>query len=192
MKKFLVIIAFILLSPGSSVQAETVRVRALEKFSTERPSDTFRAEVIETEIFENGFILHQGSVISGKVVYVAPPKRGKRDAYFEFLPTSLTYEGITKTAKKPMAIAKVAAYSPVDTKKLVGKAVKTAANLFVKGVSLGISFAQGVAQADDGENRFVSGVEKTYKDSPLSYIEVGDELNIDVGDELVLIIQKIR
>lgn len=192
MKKFLFVIVFILLFMGSNVYAETVRVKALAPFSTQNPSAIFTAEVVETEVFKSGFILYSGSVISGKVVYVAPPKRGKRDAYFEFLPTSFTYEGVTKTAKKPMAIAKVVAYSPIDTKKLAGKAVKTAASLFVKGASLGISFVQGVAQADEGENKIISGVEKTYKDSPLSYIEVGDELNIDVGDELVLIVKKIR
>lgn len=192
MKKFLFVIVFILLFMGTNVQAETVRVRALEKFSTTNPSDTFTAEVVETEVFKNGFVLYSGSLISGKVVYVAPPKRGKRDAYFEFLPTSFTYKGVTKTTKRPMAIARVVAYSPIDTKKLAGKAVKTAASLFVKGASLGISFVQGVAQADEGENRIVSGVERTYKDSPLSYVEVGDELNIDLGDELVLIVKKIR
>lgn len=193
MKKFLKNSFFIVLifcSFSLSAQAKTIKVVALKDFSTEKPSPTFRVQTIQDEVFKNGTVLEKGTVISGVVLKVEKPKRGKRDAYFEFIPTTIFYDGNEKTINKQIVV-KVIAYHSVDSKKMAVYVAKKAADFAVKGASMGISFVQGVAQADEGDNRIKSGFVKTYRDSPLSFIEVGSELNIDVGDTLVLKVEKI-
>ncbi|HNW26741.1 MAG TPA: hypothetical protein PKI94_08140 [Candidatus Gastranaerophilaceae bacterium] len=185
MKRFFLTILFLFVfALSASAKTQTVKVMALSDFSTQNPSPTFRAEIIEGEIFKGDF-LDSGTIVEGRVIRIESPKFGKQNAYFVFLPYVLTQNGKTTTTKEPMAVAKVVGYSPVDTKKLVGKVFKTAANFVVKGASLGISFVEGAAKAQEGD-RFQSGLVNVYNDSPLSYIEPGKELNIEPGDILIL------
>ncbi len=176
---------------SSTAYAENVKVVALSHFSTSDPKPVFHVEVIEPFYLPNGESLPYGTVISGLVTRVEPPKRGKRNAYFEFVPTVIKYNGVKKEFKKPYYGAKVVAYSPIDPINLLDTTTKKVANVAFKGVGFGISFVQGVATAQDGE-RIKSGVIKTYQDSPLSYFEVGRELDIDKGDILILKIKKLK
>lgn len=190
MKKILLTIG-ILFCLTPTVYARTLRVESVQNFSTENPSPTYSVRVLDREEFKNGKVLEPGTVISGQVVKVQNAQRGKRNGYFEFLPSSATYNGETKTAQNPIVIAKVVGYSPMEPKDLALKAVKSAAGFAVKGASQGIAFVEGVAEAQDG-NRLKSGIVNVYKDSPLSFIEVGSELNIKDGDILLLKLKKIR
>jgi len=195
MKKLLLISISIIFFVSLSAQAKTIRVISLDQFSTENPSKTYRVQIIEKEEFKDGTVCEAGTIVTGEVVKVKNAQRGKRDGYFEFIPTSLTFEHNTCQIKKPRVVAKVVGHAPIgsaiSTEKVLENAAKGAAGLIFKGASQGISFVQGVAEAEDGQ-RMKSGFTKLYKDSPLAYIEEGAELKVNPGDLIVLKLKKIK
>lgn len=183
MKKILLLITLLCIS--STANAKTIRAVSLEEFSTIDPSPTYKVQIIEREEFKDGTVYEAGTIISGEVVKVKNATRGKRNGYFEFVPTDLTFNHKTNKIENPNMIAKAVGYAPIDTKDLVEKAALGAVGLMFKGASQGISFVQGIADAEDG-NRLKSGFVNVYKNSPLTYIEEGSELNIKAGDLIVL------
>ena len=185
MKKFYIMLVMTFFLFPAKVFAQDVKVLALERFSTESPSSSFRVQAIEKAEIYPGIYIEEGTIISGCVFRVEGPKRLKRDGFFEILPERFIYKGIDEKISLDNVALRVVDYQPIDTKKLAVRAAKTVSGIFVKGASQGISFAQGVAQAEDGE-RLKSGFVKMYKDSPLVYIEEGDEMVVDVGDILIL------
>ncbi len=190
MKKILLILTCLFFFIGNAANAKSVRVIALEDFSTLNPSETYKVQLLEKEELKDGTIFEAGTIINGQVIKIKNAKRGKRNAYFEFVPTSYTYNHETKTINTPQYYAKVVGYAPVDTKKIVESAAKSTVGFFFKGASQGISFIQGVAQADEGE-RIKSGFTQMYLDSPLTYIEEGAELEVNIGDLIVLIFKRL-
>jgi len=191
MKKFLLIFIFIFFFFVASVQAQTLKVISLDKFSTENPSPICRVQITETTELEDEFFLESGTIISGQIIKTYRPKRGKRDSYFELVPTAITYNDKTLNITNSKFIATVAAYKPVNAGALAGNIAIKAANFVVLGSSELISFTMGATQSQNG-TRIKSGVERMYKDSFVSFIEAGSELNINKGDTLILKIKKIR
>jgi len=191
MKKFLLNLALTLTLLTSGAYAANIKVISLEDFSTENPSTTYTVKTIQPEFLNKKILLETGTVISGSIIKIHEPKRGKRDGYFEFKPISAICNGTTTDLLDSKVFAIVKGYEPLNPKDLVISGGKTAAGFFVKGASEGISLVQGIAQNEEG-NRLKSGVKKVYKDSPLSYIEAGKELNVKAGDVLVLRIKKLK
>lgn len=183
MKKIGLLIIILLLFT-TKVNAQTIKVMAIEKFSTENPSHTYKVQTIEAEELEDGLFLEKGTVISGFVVKIYAPQRGKRDSYFEFHPTSITYNKETINISNSKIFAKVVGYKPLNPEKLVGSVAIKAANFIMLGSSQAISFTLGATQAPRGA-KIKSGLDRMYKDSFVSFIEIGEELNIDVGDVLL-------
>lgn len=184
MKKiYLLISIFLLLTP--KVDAKTIKVMAVEQFSTQNPLSTYKVQAIEAQEMKGGLFLERGTIISGSVMKIYAPQRGKRDSYFEFHPTSITYEGKTINIGESKILAKVVGYKPISPEKLAGSVAIKAANFILLGSSQAISFTLGALHAQNGE-RIKSGLDRMYKDSFVSFIEIGEELNIDVGDILLL------
>ena len=186
---FIIIFIMCLLAP--KVDAKTIKVMAVEKFSTSKPSSTFSVKTVETDELKDGIFVEKGSIISGLVVEIHTAQRGKRDSYFEFHPTSITYRGKTINISNSNIVAKVVGYKPVDPEKLAGNVAIKAANFVLLGSSQVISFTLGAAHAQNGE-RMKLGLDRMYKDSFVSFIEAGKELNIATGDMLLLKIERIH
>lgn len=191
MKKISLIFAFVLFFLTSNAEAKTIKVVSLQYFSTAYPIDTYNVQTLKKADLGNGIVLQVGTIISGQVVKVIPPKRGKRNAYFVFAPTLLTYNGVSRKVEDKEYVAKIIGYTPIDPQKAALYLSKKAADLALKGASLGISFVQGVNEAEEGE-KIKGGIVRVYKDSPLSFIEEGAELNIGIGDTLILKIKNTR
>ena len=195
MKKLLLISMGLIFLITSSAQAKNIQVISMDKFSTAHPSKTYSVQVLEKEEFKDGRVYEAGTIITGKVVKVENARRGKRDGYFEFVPTSLTLENTTYQIKNPNITAKVVGHAPIDSKTttaaLMGNAAKGAVGFIFKGASQGISFVEGIKEAEDGK-RIKSGFTKVYKDSPLSYIEEGAELKVKEGDLILLKFKKLK
>jgi hypothetical protein len=184
------VFAIIFSSMATAVLAETIKVEAMEDFSTATPSTNFRVKILDQCTLPGGTILCAGSILLGQVSDVEHAKRLKQDGYFEFVPTEVTIDGNVQKIENPTVILKVADYVPLNPKQIAGNVAKTAAGYAVKGATQGISFVQGVVQAQNGD-RLKSGLTKVYKDSPLSYIEQGSELSVKVGDILILVVKEI-
>ena len=183
MKKFLIFLSVMLLLT-SFAEAKSIKVLSLQNYSTENPSDTYKIQILEN-INDEDIFFQAGTVITGRVIKIQHAERLKRNAYFEFIPTSVAYDGESKSVINPDFTAKVIGYTPMSPTTLVFNVSKKTAGFFFKGVTQGISFVEGVATASEGE-RIKSGFVKMYKDSPLSYIEVGSELKVETGDVLLL------
>lgn len=169
---------------GLAVCAKNIKVMSLDEFSTAEPSKIFRVQVLEP-FYENSIQLDEGTVIEGRVVKIEPPKRAKRNAYFEIEPVSYVYQGKKYVLQSSQFRAKVVDFKPIDPAKLAYSTAKKAIGFIVKNSSYGISFVEGVAKSD-GDNVLKDGLINVYKDSPLSYIEQGEDFFIEPGDILFL------
>lgn len=188
MKRFLIIIlsAFLL---TSTVQAQTVKVKAIENFSSTNPKQTFQVQTIKYEQFFGDFFLEPGTVISGYIVKVREPKRGQRDSCLEFMPKTISYAGKTTNINKTEIIGIIKGYEPIDKKDIAIKTGTTVADFFLKGLIDVAEFVQGAVQNKYG-GRIKSGAVNVYKNSFFTLIEVGNQLNVKSGDILVLKIKK--
>lgn len=183
MKKILLTLACILFLTTSSAQAKTFKVVSLQCFSTNFPLETFNIETLQRMNLGHGIIIEPGTVVAGKVVKIIKPRRGKRNAYFEFVPVAMRYNGVITRIEHPYITADIVGYRTIDPKDAAVYAAKKATNLIFIGASVGVSFVEGSIKAEEGD-RLKSGLKQTYKDTPLSLIEPGSELNIEVGDTL--------
>lgn len=199
MKRFLLIFVGILFFAGSTVRAETFKAVSLENFSTENPSPTYKVQIIGQEESKYDAIYKEGTIISGEVIKIKDARRCKRNAYFEFVPTEITFENKTQKIGNPEVYAKVVGYYPINKGNLAERAAKGTAGIVLKGIigpvagvaMGGVSFIEGVAQ-NENKNRIKSGFTKVYKDSPLVYFEEGKQLNLSPGDLIVIKIKKLK
>ena len=190
MKKILFTFILSMFLLTSAVYAKTVKAVALSNFSTLYPSRNFKAQIIENKKLSRKIKIKAGVVLSGEVISIEHAKKFKKDAKFKFLVKQISFGKDKRKIKDSKIIVTVVGYSPINPKPLIFCAAKTAASFFVIGASQGISFVQGITEAEEGD-RFKSGVLRVYNDSPFSYLKVGDELDIRRGDFLILNIRKI-
>lgn len=189
MKKFALIISIFMLLSIQNVQAKTIKVESLEPLSTMNPCPTLKIKTLEPEYLFDKTYLPPDTIISGIILKVNGPKRGKRNGYIEFIPTDYTYKGHTSPIIDSQITAKIIAYEPLDPQKLTINTTKKVANYFLKGlISVG-DFVIGAAEAKEGQ-RIKSGAIRVYQNSFLTYIEPGKELNIKTGDTLILKLKK--
>lgn len=184
-KLFLFSATFIfLMSPAF---AESLKVSALQSFSTESPSDTLKVIVVERMEFKNGIVFEDGAILKGNILDVKPPKRAKLNASFKFQPVEYTYNGKTQIINDNDFVGKYASIKTINKGDVAVSAAATAGGLILQipGLSQGVSFVKGIIKNND-ENRLKSGVVQVYKDSPLSYVEEGKEIEILKDEVFVL------
>ncbi len=175
---------------------DKVHVSIVGEFDTAHPSQSIDVSVIEDGTL-GSHILKKGDVMHCNIVKVTDPKRGKRSASFAVCPTSYTSNGETVTieenyyGKYASKVISKEELKKVDKVKVGKKAVLTVGNHFVKGLTAGVTLAEGMIENEEG-NRIESGVKKVYKESPLSYVEKGQELKIDSGETFYLIFKPAK
>ncbi len=180
MKKYLIILLFSLITIPSYAGV-TVEVQALTPFSSTEPPAEMKVKAMDKVAFENGIAFEPGTVIDTKVIDVKLPKRGKRNATFTLRPVAYTLNGVYKPIEDFEFTAKYKAKKPLDKGELALSAASTVGGYFVKGLGQGISLAKGMVKNEQG-NRLKSGVVQVYEDSPLAYIEKGEDLYIYEND----------
>lgn len=179
MKKYLVLLFSLIAMPVYA--GVTVEVQALTPFASTDPPAAMQVKTMDKVAFENGITFEPGTVVDAKVIDVKFPKRGKRNATFTLRPTAYTVNGVKKTIEDFEFTAKYKAKKPLDKGQLALSAASTVGGYFVKGLGQGISLAKGMVKNEQG-NRLKSGVVQVYEDSPLAYIEKGEELYIYEND----------
>jgi len=181
--KNILIITTMLFLTSPVFAAQSIKVSAMNDFTTTKPSKTMKVMAIEKVEFKNGIIFHNGTIINGEIFDVKQPKRGKRNASFKFKPYSYTYNGKTTTVDDDNFIGKYKEYKELNKAELAGKAATTAGGmiLHVPLFSQGVSMIKGMWKNTE-ENRLKSGVIQVYKDSPLTYVEEGKDITIKEND----------
>lgn len=177
LRRLLCLCGMLLIAP--SVLAATMCVRAVTPFSTETPTDKMTVKLVEEYQVSDSLTLPIGTVINGAVSDVVSPKRLKRDATFSF--TAQKYDdghGLSGDFDKNY---KGRYYQKIDKKELAKNTSLTVGSFFVKGLSLGVNAVQGAIKNEEG-NRFKSSAKNVYDNSPLSYVEEGQELDIKPND----------
>ncbi len=190
MKRLFVLLFFVIFS-CSGVQAKNIKVVALEPFSTVRPSETFAIQTLKDEYLPDDTFLPEDAMITGQIIHVEAPKRGKRNGYIKFVPQKIVYDDRTIDIKNSKLVAIITYYRPIDPEELVMTVARKTVNFMFKGVVTVAQFTLGVIENEEG-NRIKSGVMNVYRDSFFVYIEVGDELNVRRGDTLIFKIKKSR
>ena len=190
-KKLFILFSVIILHVSASFGAVQLKVSSQQEFRTDNPSEYIKVKVNKDTTLGK-YELKQNDILKCKVLQVVDPKRGKRNAVFYVQPVCYSdYGKVTQINDEYYGKYSKTVLSKEEIKNLPkGKIVKGAAlavgSYFFKGLSTGVSFAQGVIQNEE-DNRLKSGVVQAYKDSPLSYVEKGEQLDINIGDEFYLV-----
>ncbi len=178
MKKFCWTIFLLLIMLSQPVLAKPIAVEALSDFTTENPPKEMSIKLLEDIAVDDTLTIKAETIVDGNVVDVTDPKRLKRNASFTFVPTSY------KDERGQVVVIKNYYPAKYTTKVNKGQLAKSAAlgvgNFFVKGLSIGYSAVEGAIK-NEKDNRFKSSVTEVYQDSPLSYVEKGEELVIEKG-----------
>lgn len=183
MKKFLFKVGLIVIVCGFAVPAfaERLHVQAMSDFSTAAPSEFIIFKALNAVELSPDVKLWGGYVVKARVDEITPPKRLKRNARFKIVPVSYTdNQGYTCAIKEEF----VGKYSPkfeLNKAEVAKTAALGVGGYFVKGLSLGYHAVEGAVKNEEG-NRAKSSVVSVYKNSPLSYVENGQELEIKEGD----------
>lgn len=181
----------VMLSITSAFASDKIHVSAMESFSSTAPLNQIDVSVLEDAELGT-YSLKHGDIIHCRVLKVTGPKRGKRSASFAVCPISYTSgsndvnidgEFYGKYAEKIISKEEI---KNIDKKEVGKKTAKTVGNYFVKGVAPVASLAEGMIKNEEG-NRLESGIKQVYKDSPISYVEKGKDLNIEKGQSFYLI-----
>lgn len=184
MKKNVISLLFTILFCTTTANAATkVEVEAITPFSTLKPTPIMKVVTHQKVEFENGVVFEDGTVVTGNIIEVTEPKRGKRDASFKFQPTSYFYNGKTTKIYDDEFIAKYKEKKDINKGEMALSAATTAGGflLNIPGLSQGVSMLKGMAKNQE-DNRLKSGVKQVYQDSPLAYIEEGKDVIIKPKD----------
>lgn len=188
MKKSFILVFGILLMCAQSVSAKTIRVQAVNNFSTEKPPVFLTVRINDELVLDENITFLEGFIVKGRISDVQDPKRLKRDATFTFVPLEYTdLNGKTHEIK---------GYFPAKytTKLNKGEIAKSAAlgvgNHFIKGLSTGFTAIEGAVKNEEG-NRVKSTAVAVYEGSPLSYVEKGQEIVI-IKDQIFMLNFKVK
>ena len=171
--------------------ADYLKVTAMEDFSTDSPKDTFNVRLREEGTLGK-YELPTNSILHCQVLQVVDPKRGKRNAVFFVKPLTYTQGNQTLKIQEEMyGKYTTVVLSKEEIKKLpYWKMIKNGAlmvgSYFVKGLSIGVAFVEGVAK-NEQDNRLKSGVTNAYEESPISLVEKGEQLDIKTGDDFYFV-----
>ncbi len=171
-----------------------MKVTAIEEFKTDTPTETLNVKVNKDTALGQ-YNIHSGDILNCKVLLVTDPKRGKQNANIFVEPVSFISGGKTTNINDEF----VGKYSKTVLSKeeimkmpksgFIKKAALTVGSFYVKGLAPGVSLVEGIANDETGEP-IRAGLKQVYKDSPLSYIEKGSELDLTVGEEFYLIFRQ--
>lgn len=171
--------------------ADYLKVTAMEDFSTDSPKDTFNVRLREEGTLGK-YELPTNSILHCQVLQIVDPKRGKRNAVFFVKPLTYTQGDETLQIQEDMyGKYTTVVLSKEEIKKLpYWKMIKNGAlmvgSYFVKGLSIGVAFVEGVAK-NEQDNRLKSGVTNAYEESPISLVEKGEQLDIKTGDDFYFV-----
>lgn len=183
MKKFIVKVWLLAVMLGylSPVYAERLHVQAMSNFSTLSPVNTITFKALNSIELSPEVKIWGGDVVEARINEVIPPKRLKRNASFRIVLTGYTDSMGAKHGINEEFIGKYSPKFELDKGELAKNTALTVGSYFFHGLSIGYHALEGAVKNEEG-NRAKSSVVSVYKNSPLSYVENGQELDIKEGD----------
>lgn len=192
MKKIFYSFVVFVMTAISANASETALGIALDNFSAANPSKHFEVKLTEPVVLSETQKFPADTVFYGSVTKVVGGRVGKRQGYFEIHPIKYKTSEGEFSVKDNNLVIKITHYQPIDKKEAAKKVAETGVTtvagkvLQVPGLSQGVSFVKGVAKAEEGDRKIVSGVKQVYKDSPLSLVEKGEALELHNGEQIKL------
>ena len=181
MKKWLCLLSAMVFSAASVCAAEILQVESLTKFSTAEYPAEVQLRALNDINLSTDIQIKEGYTVTGKLTDVSSPKRLKRDAKFSFMPLYyVDYSGKTNMIKEPVE-GKFTKDIEINKGELAKSAALTVGNHFLQGLSMGYYAVEGAVK-NESDNRFKSSVKSVYEHSPLSYVEKGQDIEINVHD----------
>ena len=177
--KKIYILLVILVINISCAMADAIPVESLSDFSTANNPKMISVRLLENVQLDKYTLLKKGYIVQGKITDIREPHRLKRDASFSFVPLNFQNE-----SDKIINISNyyVARYTTkIDTSELAKSAALGIGNHFVKGISMGVRAVEGAVENEEG-NRIKSSAVALYENSPVSYIEKGEDVVISKGE----------
>lgn len=181
MKKIFLTVGLVVSLCVSPAWAERLHVQSLSSFTTDAPPQYMVFKALNAIELSPSVQLWGGYIVKARISEIIPPKRLKRDASFRIIPVAyIDLNGKEYSINEEF----VGKYSPkfeLDKGELAKNAALSVGNYFFKGLSLGYHAVEGAVKNEEG-NRAKSSVVSVYKNSPLSYVENGQQLEIKEGD----------
>lgn len=191
MKQKFLFLCFIILLSGmfNQTYARTIEVLSLSNFSTEAPPESISVKLLEPLGLTESITINAGDTVVGDLTDVVSPKRLKRDAGFSFKPKYYIDENGNKNQINEDITASYTV--PIDKGELAKNAALGVGGHFVKGLSIGVAAVEGAVKNPE-DNRLKSSVVSAYESSPFSYVEKGQELEINENEYFYLKFPKIK
>jgi len=166
-------------------EAKTVKVTALNEFSSINPPQNFNVILDEPLQTSQTSIIPEKSILSGYIYKVIPPKRLKQDANFVFIPTKyITPQKQSIVATHTTKINK--------TELVVSSALVFTVGLIPALIATTGFFAAEGALKDKTGNKVEASVNSAYEKSYLSFGKKGNELLIKKNQDFLLNIAIIK
>ena len=166
---------------GLPVLAETMQVMALSDFNTGNPVEFIEVQAFNDVWLAPGADIKSGYTLKFKVLDIKDPQRLKRNAKFNVTPISYTDLNNKEHNIQEGIVGKYSPQFKIDPVDVAKNAALTVGDHFVKGISLGYHAVEGVVKNEEG-NRFKSGAVSVYENSPFSYANKGEEVDIKKYD----------
>lgn len=183
-KLILTIFALLIVAPA---MAKDIKVEALADFSTINPPKMWQVKTLESFVADNGIVVHQDTIITGKIEKVKSAKRLKRNATFRFVPKTYfdPQVGYNQDVKRYFE-GKYSSRSDLDAKTLAKKGAVTAGNMLIGSfVAPTVGLVEGAIKNERG-NRAKSAAISAYESTPLSYANKGKELEFKQGQVFIM------
>lgn len=185
MKKILALfITLLIITPAF---AKSIKVEALDNFSTKNPPKNWRIKILEGFITDNGIYIKPNTVVTGEITEITGPKRLKRNAVFKFVPKTFQdpQNGENQIVKREFE-GKYSSKSELSVGNVAKKGAITAGNMLIGSfVAPAVGLVEGAVKNEEG-NRAKSAVVSAYESTPLSYASKGKDLEFKKGQTFIM------
>ncbi len=159
--------------------AKIYEAKALSDFNTEYPAENFVFQILEDVELDN-IIFPANSTFVAVPYKIKEQRRLKRNAVLVMRISSFIKPNNVTVVTQNLFVKYATELDKMETSKSVAL---TAANFFVKGISIGYRVVEGAVKNEE-DNRFISGAKAAYDSSPFSYVEKGEPIVIKTGDTI--------
>lgn len=186
MKKIILVITLLIFFTAPA-NAKATLVEAMTPYNSDNPTDTVVFKIVNTNYIANYGILYSDDIVEGIVIRAKDNNRLKQNATFSLKITKIRQRNGELQEPQNLFAKYTTELDKVETTKT---AALTVGNYFVKGISCGYRTIEGAVKNPEG-NRFKSAGVALYNSTPLSYINKGKDISIDVGNEFLLNIEVV-